>query len=379
MSQESWDVVVVGAGIVGAAVALRCARSGMRVLVLEEDQVATGVTAAGMGHLVAMDDSAAQIALCAVSLSIWRSLRNELSAGTAWRDTGTLWVAKDDEELELARQRVATYDDAGVQAEVIGADELKKLEPQLRPGLTGALKVPQDAVLYPPCAAADLLRLAQQHGATLRAATPVQTVHKDSVELASGGAIAARDIVVAAGLATRDLLQPYIDLPLEPKKGHLAITDRYPELIRHQLVGLSYLKSAHGGAGDSVAFNVQPRETGQLLIGSSRQVAVATHEVELPMVQRMLREAQRYLPCLESLSVTRCWTGHRPASPDHLPYIGAVPGAPSIHVAAGHEGLGITTATATAELLACELQGTRPSLDPEPYSLKRITAEPEHG
>jgi glycine/D-amino acid oxidase-like deaminating enzyme len=154
---------------------------------------------------------------------------------------------------------------------------------------------------------------------------------------------------------------------VKKRKGHLAITDRYPDFVRHQLVELGYLKSAHSITSDSVAFNVQPRQTGQILIGSSRQYGNDDAAVNQDILARMLHRAALYLPALSSLSVIRIWTGFRAATPDKLPLIGPVPGDPTLWLATGHEGLGITTAMATAELLAAAFTGSAPSIAPEPY------------
>src|SRR5205085_10849851 len=105
-------------------------------------------------------------------------------------------------------------------------------------------------------------------------------------------------------------------LPIRPRKGHLAITDRYPGLVSHQILELGYLKSAHGSQQDSVAFNVQPRATGQLLVGSSRQFDVESPEVDRGILARMLRRAIEYMPALAGVSVLRAWTGLRAATPD---------------------------------------------------------------
>ena len=156
-------------------------------------------------------------------------------------------------------------------------------------------------------------------------------------------------------------------LPVAPRKGHLLITDRYPGFVNHQLIELGYLKSAHSTASDSVAFNVQPRRTGQILIGSSRQFGVTETAVESDILGRMLRRAIEYMPGLRTLSAIRTWTGFRAATPDKLPLIGPAPGLRNVLLATGHEGLGISTSLATARLIADELRG-RPSLIPrEPY------------
>src|SRR6185503_17206787 len=131
-------------------------------------------------------------------------------------------------------------------------------------------------------------------------------------------------------------------------KGHLVITDRYPQFLRHQLVELGYLKSAHTMTAESVAFNIQPRRTGQLLIGSSRQFEVQESTVDVSILNRMLSRAIEFLPGLARLSSLRAWTGFRAATPDKLPLIGPSVDNTRLYLATGHEELGITTSMGTA-------------------------------
>jgi glycine/D-amino acid oxidase-like deaminating enzyme len=162
------------------------------------------------------------------------------------------------------------------------------------------------------------------------------------------------------------------ELDIRKRKGHLAITDRYPGYVRHQLVELGYLKSAHSMTSDSVAFNVQPRRTGQMLIGSSRQYGADHPEVDAGMLARMLQRAQSYMPGIGRLSLVRCWTGFRAATPDKLPLIGPWHLDDSIWLATGHEGLGITTSLGTARILVDQLTGREPEIPVAPYLPSRV-------
>jgi glycine/D-amino acid oxidase-like deaminating enzyme len=137
--------------------------------------------------------------------------------------------------------------------------------------------------------------------------------------------------------------------------------------MRHQLVELGYLKSAHSISSDSVAFNVQPRKTGQLLIGSSRQFGAEHSSVDAPILSRMLRRAEEYMPGISELSAIRTWTGFRAATPDKLPLIGPVPANPRLWLATGHEGLGITTSLGTGRLLADQVLRRPTAIPFEPY------------
>jgi glycine/D-amino acid oxidase-like deaminating enzyme len=375
VSKETYDVVIVGAGIVGAACADAFAGRGLRVAVVDRDVVGSGATAAGMGHIVVMDDSDAQFALTNYSQRLWRALRPELPDDVEYEQAGTIWVAADDQEMVEVLRKREYYQKRSVAAEVMDARQLKEAEPNLRDGLAGGLLVPGDAVLYPPCAARFLIGRAQQRGAKLRLGASVVQISEGSVRLNDGQEVAGGIVVNAAGANAAELTA---GIDIKKRKGHLVITDRYPGFLRHQLVELGYLKSAHSVSRDSVAFNVQPRRTGQILIGSSRQYGAEHKEVDQIMLARMVRRAQEYMPALGSMSAVRVWTGFRAATPDKLPLIGPCPGYKSVFLATGHEGLGITTSLGTAGLLADQVTGSKPEIAAEPYLPSRTAKEYAH-
>jgi D-hydroxyproline dehydrogenase subunit beta len=379
MNKTACDVIIVGAGIVGAACADELSRRGMSVTVVDEDWIGGGATAAGMGHIVVMDDSEAQFALTRYSQQLWQTLRPELPDDVEYEQTGTIWVAADDEEMAEVRRKREYYTQRGVSAEELDAQSLKRFEPNLREGLAGGLRVPEDGVLYPPCAARFLMDRAQRRGAKLQLGQHVAHMGEGSVRLHDGAEMRARFIVNAAGASAGDLT-PGVEI--KKRKGHLVITDRYPGFLRHQLVELGYLKSAHSVTSDSVAFNAQPRRTGQILIGSSRQYGAEHKEVDHAILARMLRRAEQYMPGLAQMSAVRVWTGFRAATPDKLPLIGPWPANPSLFLATGHEGLGITTSLGTARILADQITGATPEISLEPYLpsklASKLTKEPTH-
>lgn len=362
------DAIVIGAGIVGAASAYALARAGLSVDVLESGFAASGATAAGMGHVVVMDDSEAQFALTSYSRSLLDALNEELPAACEYDRCGTLWLARSDEELDAARAKHAFYTARGVDAELLDSRQLAEAEPTLARPLAGALLVPEDTVLYPPAFAWWLLERAAALGARLREGVAVSAIVAGGV-VSRGVRLDAELVVNAAGSSAPSLMP---GLPMLPRKGHLAITDRYPAFCRHQLVELGYLASAHTLSGESIAFNLQPRKTGQLLVGSSRELAGADARINRDVLGRMLERAVAFMPALATASVVRAWTGFRPATPDRLPFIGAWEEMDNVWIAGGHEGLGIATALGTAELLADLINGRAPAIDPAPFSPARV-------
>jgi glycine/D-amino acid oxidase-like deaminating enzyme len=368
---QTFDIAVAGAGIVGAACAWEFARNGFKVAIVEPAEIGGGATAAGMGHLAVMDDSPAQFALTSYSQSLWRDLVPQLPPDVEYLPCGSLWVAADHMEMDEVHRKHAYYTARNLPAEILDAQSLASAEPSLRSGLAGGLILTQDAVVYPPCAARYFVAQACHLGAVLYIGRRIVNAEQGSARLDNGVTLPAAHTVFATGTAARQMF-PHLDV--QPRKGHLLITDRYPGLIHHQLIELGYLKSAHSLQTDSVAFNAQPRKTGQLLIGSSRQYGSKDPAIDSAILSRMLIRAIEYIPGLRSVSSIRTWTGFRAATPDKLPIIGESPNHPGIYLATGHEGLGISTSLATARLLCDQLLNRESAIPREPYSPARSFA-----
>src|SRR5215211_7745163 len=195
MTAKAYDVVIIGAGIVGSACAAECAREGLKVAIVETGIIGGGASAAGMGHLVVMDDSEAQFALTRYSQQLWDAISNELPREVEHDACGTIWIAADDEEMAAAQRKARFYSERGVPVEILDAHSLREAEPSLREGLVGGLRVPGDSVIYPPCAAQFFVDQARARGAELFLGDAVETIDVDGVCLRNGTSIAAGLIV----------------------------------------------------------------------------------------------------------------------------------------------------------------------------------------
>jgi glycine/D-amino acid oxidase-like deaminating enzyme len=239
------------------------------------------------------------------------------------------------------------------------------LEPHLRGVLAAGLLVVGDGICHPPSAAAFYLADARNLGAQLYLARAVSAAD-GRVVLSDGMVLQSTRIVLATGVDCA--LMPV--LPIRKRKGHLVITAPRPSLVRHQIVELGYLKSAHAVEADSVAFNVQPRPNGQIMIGASRQYGNEDPGVDSHIVKALLERAHGNMPALASLETAYVRTGFRAATPDKLPLIGPARGVSedaSLWLCAGFEGLGITCAPGAARLLVAQMVGGDVPIDGGPY------------
>ncbi len=370
---KTFDVVVIGGGIVGSACAAAIAAEKINVALVEADSIAMASTAEGMGHIVIIDDCEPQTALSTYSRKLWHDFSELLPPECEFEQAGTIWIASNNDELENAKEQHASFTKRGINSELLDEKSLLEAEPNLREGLAGGLLVKEDCVVYQPAVARFLIKRAIKSGLTLFENTRVASIEREALMLNNGERIQSKVFVNAAGCAAQDLSP---ELKIIARKGHLAITNRSPGFLNQQLIELGYTKSAHGRDTTSVAFNLQPRKTGQVIIGSSRQLGVTNRDIDFNLLMQMVSRAASFVPSIRDLSIVRSWTGFRPCTPDNLPYIGPCVEQENVIAAAGHEGLGITNSLATATLITDMLLQRPISIDPVPFSparLKKIT------
>lgn len=365
--RASADLVIVGGGIIGCAAAWYAARAGLGVVLVERGGIACETTGAGMGHLMVQPRPQPLLALTRESVRMWKALHAELG-DFALAATGILWLAEDAEDLRALTACAQDFATQGESVEMLTPEELRAREPALAPDLAGGLACAADAVVVPMQAAGALLRAARRHGAEVQTHTTALALERgdrNQVEAVrtSRGRIATRAVVAAAGVFTPAFaaLAGLPGLAIVPRRGDLAVTAPETCPIRHQLLEVRYLQAAApSGAGPdpgTCALNVQPQSRGTCLIGSTRQFAGFAKAVAPALLRRSLQRAARFIPALLAAPIARTWAGLRPATPDRLPLVAAVPDVPGLFVAAGHEGLGITLAPFTGALVAQLVQG----------------------
>ncbi|MCU7821613.1 NAD(P)/FAD-dependent oxidoreductase [Kitasatospora sp. DSM 101779] len=377
LTQPSHDVVVIGAGVVGAACAYYAARAGLRVAVVDRGPVAGGTTGAGEGNLLVSDkEPGPELDLALLSTGLWRDLAEELGAAVEYEPKGGLVVASAPAGLDALRGFAARQRAVGVQAEEIPADGLPALEPHLAPGLAGGVRYPQDAQVQPALAAAHLLRAsgADRHlGETVRAlrttaAGAVCGVVTDRRELAAAAVVNAAgtwggEIAALAG----------VHLPVMPRRGFVLVTEPLPRIVRHKVYAADYVADvASGSAALQTSAVVEGTPAGPVLIGASRERVGFDRTLSVEVLQRLAAQAAALFPVLRGVAVQRAYRGFRPYLPDHLPAVGADPRVPGLYHACGHEGAGIGLAPATGLLVAQQLTGDPTALDPAPFRADRF-------
>jgi len=386
------EVVVVGAGIVGAAVARELAVRGVAATLLDRGAVSSGTTGLGEGNVLCSDkDAGPELELARAGLASYDELEQRLGDEARIRRKGALIVHPDADTWAAEPERLERIAIAG--ARLIGADEVREREPELTGELHGASFFPADLQCDPRAIARALAREAAGAGATVRERCAVEAVvtggaasragaapragsaHGIGVRLAGGEIVRARAVVIAAGPWSAALAASAgVELPVEPRKGQLVqLAAPAPGLIRHKVVDGSYMRSvASGDAGLELSTVVETTWDGDVVVGSSRERRGFDTAVDGGLSAALVERAARLFPRLARLPVVGEWAGLRPWLPGGLPAIGPSAVVPGVWLATGHEGAGVALGPVTGRLIAQLYVGEPPVVDPAPFDPDRF-------
>ena len=375
-------VVVVGAGIIGAACAEALSARGIPVTVLDRGGLAAGTTSRCEGNVLVSDKPAGpELDLVRASRAEWPDLlaRIEGSDDVEWEDKGGLVVATDDDTAAALAQFVAAQRGVGVSAQSIDTHEVRGLEPHITPDVSYAVYYPQDAQVQPVLATMAMLRAVRQRGGSVRSGVTVLGIRRHRQNgairavITDQGDIECAAIINAAGPWAGQLGDRLgAPLPVQPRQGLILVTAPLPPMVRHKVYGADYVAAVLSGeAALQTSTVVESTAAGPILIGSSRQRVGFSDRIDPAILREIAGKAIRLFPALRSVPLMRAYGGLRPYLPDHLPVIGLDPRAPGVWHAAGHEGAGIGLAPATGRLVAELFTGTPPHLDPTPFRVDR--------
>ena len=373
LDAKARDVVVLGGGIIGLAVALSARERGMSVTVLERDRVGAGASSVAAGMLAPVaeaefgDAAALMLRLGLRSATLWPGFAARLSGESgedvAYRRAGTLMVARDEDEARELERQIAFRESLGLETVRLRASEAREREPALAPTVRLAMEAPNDYSVDPRAALRALRTSCERAGVGIEERASVGSLVTDApatrvlgVRLAGerdGETIAAGDVVVASGAWSRDAgaLPAHASVPVRPVRGQvLRLRDPAgPGMIgRVVRVQRSYLV---------------PRADGRYVLGATVEERGFDLLPAAGGVYELLRDAHEVVPSSSELQIEELCVGLRPGTPDNLPLIGA--GAlEGLWWATGHYRNGVLLAPLTGELVAT-LLAREPAIEPE--------------
>jgi glycine oxidase len=375
MSHSS-DVVVVGGGVIGLAVAYYLAREKMAVTLVERGSVGREASWAAAGYLSFQGSSnrpGPRLELTRTSARMYDAWIGELGeltpADTGFWRSGLLELNVDDAEVREAKERATWQRAAGYAVEWLDETSVRRRQPALAPELPvrGALLFPEVAQVRPPRLLKALAEAVRRLGVNIREYSAAVGLARSGdrvagVSLASGESIPAPIVVNAAGSWASQLAPEMAAMPIRPIKGTIVLLEVAAQPSREILV--------------SAAGSLYPRADNKLLLGATMEDVGYDRRVKLEAVQTLVQQALSLVPGLRDANLITAWTGLRPYSHDNVPYLGAVPDLEGAFVAAGHYRSGILLAPITGVLLKEMILGQASTLPMEPYQMSRALPQP---
>jgi glycine oxidase len=362
------EVIVVGGGVVGCAIAYYLARQGASVTVVERGELAGEASGAAAGMLAPLAEAhgpGSFLDLCLASLALFPSLARDLAEVTGldigYRPCGLLRVALSPEQEEALRGRLRWQQGTGLPLLWLTGEEARAMEPALSPRVRAAVLSPREAQVEPRPLAQALAAAARGMGARFLLSTPVLGIVGRGRRVLGvrtpGGVLRGGQVVVAAGPWTGRLLEGIgLRLPTPPRRG---------QMLAYR--GRPLQRIVWGPQGYLV-----PKEGDTTYVGATVEAVGFRCRTTVRGLASLRRLARTLVPALGRAEVVSAWAGLRPGSPDGLPIIGPLPGWQGLSVASGHFRNGILLAPITGRLLAQALAGQPTDLPLAPFSPARF-------
>ena len=373
------DVVVIGAGVVGASCALALTNAGFKVQIIDRGPVSSGTTGAGEGNILVSDkEIVPEIALAKRSRDLWFEINTDIGGGFELEPKGGIVVSRSAAGIETLKKLVKHQDENGISTQILNQKELLQVEPNISKEIEFAVLYPQDAQCQPMLAAAQMIRAVKKRGGRFNPGENViaikSTDGKVNTVITDKGSYPVTAVVNATGTWAGEIARlAGSDLPIMPRRGFILVTNAAPKLVHHKVYDAEYVANvASGDAQLQSSAVIEGTESGTILIGSSRERVGFNNEFSVPILRQLARQAITIFPILESLQLLRAYRGFRPYAPDHLPVIGEDSNIKGLFHAAGHEGAGVGLAPASGQLITEMLLGKPTFMDATAFSPARF-------
>ena len=372
--KRAYEVIVIGAGIIGAAAAYYLSKAGLEVLIVEKDIPAAGSSGACDGTIFIQSKPAGpKLEMGLRSARLYSELSKELKYPLGYKQQGGMILMENEEEEQILGKIVAEQQSGGANVSIISPEEARRKQPGLSGVVTSATWCPDDAHINPLFATIALLNSALDNGCELlkhaevtgisQKDGAVKSVFTRCLKTGREDEIFAKYVINAAGIwapLISDMVG--LDTPITPRKGEILITEQIEPFLTAVYLEARYIAVKHNPklaetSSDpmlkkGVGLVIEQTEDGNIMIGSSREFVGMNKHSTWDVVNAIARRAQHFFPPLEKVSVIRSFAGLRPFTPDGLPYVGESKKVKGFIVAAGHEGDGIALAPETGRCLA---------------------------
>ena len=376
---KNFDAIIIGAGIVGVTSALALTNAGMKVLVVDRGNIASGTTSAGEGNILVSDkEPGPELELALYSRDAWFEINEDVGGGFELEAKGGVVVARSEAGVKGLFELTARQVEAGIETQNLPAEELRKLEPHLSHAITNGAFYPQDSQCQPMLATAVIMKAVKDRGGAFLPGVNVLTIKVNNERVGgistNQGNFHSPVVINAAGTWAGEVAKlAGSSLPISPRRGFILVTAPTKKLVFHKVYDAEYVTNVSSAKADlQSSAVVESTQAGTILIGASRERVGFKVGIDYSVLRILARQAIELFPILADLQLLRVYGGFRPYAPDHLPVISEDPTIKGFWHNAGHEGAGIGLAPASARLIADAILGKPSFMDVGVFDASRF-------
>ena len=396
------DILILGAGVNGLSIAYELCKRGKSVIVADKAAMGAGASGACDDQILLQSKKPGILLEMAFrSLELFKSLTGELPCDIEFDTRGGTILIEDEEHLSIMEEYVKSQNSYGLDVEIIDRKRLLELQPLVAGDIIASTYSAKDSQVNPMMLMKGFMLGARKRGLVfIKKALPVSIARHSGVwevGFSSGDVIEAEAVVNATGAWANEVMKLIgFEVPITPRKGQVMVTEAIPPIGATNVWSAQYIVSklrpsaattgvpgqttgvpANNGAAKpgekfGLGFAFTGTHSGNYLVGSTRENAGFDRTTDPEALALIAGQVKRFFPVMGKINFIRTFAGLRPSTPDGMPFLGEIPGAPRFFIAAGHEGDGIALSPITGRVMADLIMGDRPEFSLEKFSPGRF-------
>lgn len=380
---ETADAVIIGGGLIGTSIAYQLGKRLNKVVLIEKAEIG-GQTSGSCDKAIFLQSKKPgfPIKLARASRNMFHHLEEDLGMSFEFNPSGGMIIIESEKYKPFMQDFVANQRKAGMEVEMLDRKQALEQQPYLSPEIEGSTFCSEDAEVNPMRLTQAFAHGAEKENVDVRTYTAVTDIFIDRGQVTgvdtTKGPISTNLVINAAGPFASNIAEMVgVRLPIEPRRGAILITERVEPILNGSMLSSQYIAAKHV-VGDhemppyGVGLSLGQTESGNILIGGSREFVGFDKTIPMKVVEAIAEHAQKIAPSLGDVKIIRTMAGFRPFTGDGLPIIDETPEVKGFIIAAGHEGDGIALSPITGKLVADLVEGKENVLL-HPLKLSRFT------